>query len=359
MKNYKKITVASIASIALVATLAGGVSAADPTTTVVGGNVTGSDGLIRLTREISNVTNPVSNVYSYTVAAKAGNPGTATGFPTTATAEFNAAAVSGGKATATADFNFNNLSVSALGDYYFTVTETASSNASNFPVSNTTYDIVVSVLNDLNEYNVPNGNYKAYLAASVKDGADKTDFELSTAAVRTYISASASTTGEASDANECFRYKVNIPVKGSIAIAGDEYTITSTTTCTGNSEKAVVGGDNYINLKNGDTVTIGLNGSTNEMPIGADYTIQLTDKKGYDDPYFNNVQQSSLTTPVRQTVTVSDSNFSTANQTAIKLNKNGSVNTGVILNILPFVLMAIGAGAGVFAVVKTKQKENR
>ncbi|MBR5419148.1 hypothetical protein IK110_02775 [Candidatus Saccharibacteria bacterium] len=355
MNNIKKISVASIISVAAIAAFAGNASAA---TEYAGGNISGQAGKLQITRNIDGVSNNVTNTFNYTIAEAADNPGTSTGFPTTATITFNNVAPASGVATANTVLDFTNTTFPEVGDYYYTITESSTSNADNYPKTNNVYRAIVSVRYKTNANNVPTSDLVATVAAQVMNSSDaKEDMTITIGSVRTHIEASMEVKGNSADVNKCFTYTINIPAKASIAAAGDTYTVSSSTTCDGKPAIVTVGETNTISLKHGDTVTIGLNGSANEMPIGLDYTIALNDKFDYENPYFNGTQQSSLSTPTKTTVALTDSSFDSANKTPISIEKNVSPNTGVFVSVFPFIVLAILAGAGT-VYVTSKSKKN-
>ena len=355
MKSIKKITVASILSVAVVAAFAGG--SASAATTYNGGNVDDS-GKLQITRKVSGVSNPVSNVYSYTITADSDNPAAATGFPSTSTITFSSVAPVSNVATATSTLDFSSTNYTQVGDYYYTIAESSSSNAGTYPKTDATYKAVVSVRYAVDGNNVPTGDLVATVAAQVLNSSDtKQNAEITTGSSRTHIEASQEVKGNSADVNKCFKYQLDIPAKGTLALAGDTYTVSTSSTCEGNTAAATVGGTNYFYLKHGDTITVGLNGAVDEMPIGLDYTIALTSKDDYENPVFNGVQQSSLSTPTKTTVALTDSNFNAANKTPISIEKNISPKTGVLVSVFPFIILAALAGAGAIY-VSSKAKKN-
>ena len=356
MNNIKKITVAGILSVAAIAAFAGGNASA--ATEYAGGNVSGQNGKLQITRKIGNVTNNVTNTFNYTIAEAAGNPGTSTGFPTSASVVFNNVAPSSNIATANAVLDFTNTTFPAIGDYYYTITESSTSNAANYPKTDNVYRSIVSVLYKTDVNNVPTSDYVATVASQVMDSNDnKGDMIITVGSTRTHIEASMEVKGNSADVNKCFTYTIDIPAKASIAVAGDTYTVSSSTTCSGKPATVTVGGTNTISLKHGDSVTIGLNGSVDEMPIGLDYTISLNDKFDYENPVFNGTQASGLSAPTKTTVDLNSSDFNTANKTPISIEKNVSPKTGVFVTVFPFIVLAALAGAGA-VYVTSKSKKN-
>ena len=364
MRKIKTIITAGVAAVALVATQFANVSAADPVVAEYkGGNISSNPGVFRITRKVTNATNSVTNTFSYSIAADSGNPGTATGYPTSASIVMSAAAVSSNTATGTTDISFKTTTFSELGDYYFTVSETASSNATNYPVDTKKYKIVASVRNQLDSSNVPTDKYIVTLAANSIDesnnkaAADGANAFIS-AANRTYIELTQNTTGSMAKKDDCFKYQIIIPAVASIAPAGDSYKITTNSTCTGSSANAVVGGTNYVVLRHGDTATIGKNGTVSQMPVGLSYTIKLVDEQGYQTTYYDGTASSSRESVTKTTVAQSASNFNSQNKTTIRNDKYADPNTGLAMNLLPFMILVILAGAGVAVVVYKKKTIN-
>lgn len=172
MGKIKILIVAGVAAVAITASSFAGVYADPVVAEYKGGNISSNPGVFRITRKVTNVSNKVTNSFTYSIAAASGNPGTATGYPTSATIAMNAANVSSNIATGTTDISFKTTTFSELGDYYFTVTETTSSNAANFPVDTHVYRIVASVRNQLDSNNIPTDKYVVTLAANSVDAND-------------------------------------------------------------------------------------------------------------------------------------------------------------------------------------------
>lgn len=355
MKKIAKITVAALVATTAVAGFASS-AYADYTGTFIGGNISGQAGKMRITRDVTGVSNPVTNTFTYTIAEASGNPGTVSGYPTSASIVLNGATPTSGTVSGTADLDFTGASFSELGNYYFTVTESNTTDSANYPKDTNVYRIGMQVRNEM-QNDVPTGNYEIELISQFIDAnGDKDDYEYTSGAVRTYIEATQSTTGAMADANDCFKYSINIPASGSLVSAGDTFKVTTSSTCAGSVENVTAGGSsNFVYLKNGDSVTIGKNGTTNQLPIGATYTIKLEDDKGYQATYYDDVESSTRISPSKTTVAESDSNFNTANVTAIRNDKAAEPNTGILMNIWPFALLVAVAGIGTAYVAKQKQ----
>ena len=364
MGKIKNLIIAGVAAVAITASSFAGVYADPVVAEYKGGNISSNPGVFRITRKVTNVSNKVTNTFTYSIAAASGNPGTATGYPTSATIAMNAANVSSNIATGTTDISFKTTTFSELGDYYFTVTEIASSNATNFPVDTHVYRIVASVRNQLDSNNIPTDKYVVTLAANSVDANDnKADAAganaFTSAAARTYIEVSQSVSGNMSKKSDCFTYTLTIPAVAAIAPAGDAYTVDSNSTCSGSSATVTVGGtSNKIAMKHGDTITIGKNGATSQMPIGLSYSIKLDDAKGYQSTYFDEVASVDKTMAAKTTVAQNASDFNTKNKTAIRNDKYAEPNTGVLMDLWPFVLLVLLAGVGVFFIINKTAKKN-
>ena len=370
VNKLKVLTVAGLSSAALTFASFVNVSAVttvyptSPTSTsTAGGNISGQPGKFRITRKVTGVPNPVTNTFTYTVTADSGNPGTISGsLSSPFTIEMNDNAVSGGVSTKTADIDFSGLSFSELGDYSFTVRETASSDATNYPRDTKEYKIYVSVRNQLDGNGVPTGTYEGIIS-QMTDGADgKADaagaHAFTSQVARTYIQASQIVTGNMAKKTDCFKYQIIIPANSPVVLSGDKYSVSTTSTCTGNPADVTVGGSsNYIYMKHGDTVTIG-GGATSQIPIGVSYQIKLTDAQGYQTTYYDGAARSDLTMPSKTTVAQTASTFNTQNKTEIRNDKYADPNTGILMNLWPFVLLVVLAGTGTIVVVN-KTKKNK
>ena len=249
-----------------------------------------------INRQIQNAYGTISNTFTYTISADSGNPTGATGAPTSASVVFNDSYTTQGTATKSATLDFSAMQFTQVGDYSYAIAETASSNAAIYPVDSTnTYTAVVSVRNS--------SDLTGYVASL-------------------YIK----------DKN------------------GDKLT---TSTC-GNS--ATVSNGSTIKLKANDTITIGLNGTTSEIPVGTTYTITKADTT---DGYTTTIDGTERTTISKTMVATNDANFNTANKTSINEALESAVDTGVFMNLAIYILLAMAGIAGVaYAVVKKNAKDN-
>ena len=365
---------AGVSAIALaVSTIipAAGVSA----TTIAAGDYT-SGNPITLARAVSGVSNNVTNNFYYTIASTSTpNGGTVTGFPTNATINFSNVAPTGAPAEAvqTTTLNFSAADYSKVGDYEFTITETGSDDLNNYPLDAThSYKAYVSVRYYVDPTtHVPNNNrYVASVVLWNGSGYSSTSQEnkisgytatWGNTAARTYIEATETTTGNMAETNECFAYTINIATGNGVS-TGDAFNVTSNTTCSQTSATSVTAGTPAtVYLKNGETVTVGVDNGLNQLPVGASYTIT---KSNSSDNYVEKIDGNEVATITKTTVAVPDPQdqtavaaFNTNNKTALENNLQSDPLTGIVTNFwFYFMLLIIGA-FGLFIFLRKKQDD--
>lgn len=330
----------------------------------------GTNNRVTLRRNVTGVTNPVTNTYTYTISPKSNytQPGTATTVPSSATIAFNGVTPTSGTATQTAVIDLASVDFSKVGDYIYTVTETASSNSTNYPVDSTnSYDIQISVRYQVDANNVPNNN--VYLATvSIKNNTNSskvTEAVWTSGTTYTYIEATATTTGNMAEKEECFEYTIDIPAENGVAgsFVIDIVPATGTSACTGSASSVTAGTPATIKLKHGDTVHVGYNGGAYQLPAGAKYTITKTNS---GDEYIEKFDSTNGSTTTKTAVAVSNTScdennedgegcFSKNNVTNIENNKQASPLTGVITNFWFYLMLLIIGAFGLFIFLRKKQ----
>jgi len=322
---------------------------------------------ITLSHEVSNVTNAVTNDFTYTITNTVKPDGaTVSGAPTTATVSFNNVTPVDNKAKASTSINFANADFSKVGDYTFTITESTSTDATNYPIdaSKNDYSAIVQV----RYYTDPTTNvadtsrYVAYIALENKDGdkigshTDSTlDATWGSAAARTYFQIGTTTTGNLSDPSTCFAYEISIPA-GNGVTAGDEFAINSSTSCTGGATSVTAGTPATIYLKHGDSATVGQNGTTNQLPVGASYTITKTDTTDEYKTYIDGSTTESRTI-TKTTVPITDTNFASTSLTEIENNKNTDPMTGIVTNVWTYIILMIVGFFGFILLARRKKDD--
>lgn len=313
-----------------------------------GSGTTNNSSTITVTRQVSNVSNPVSNTFSYSITANDNYEDSVTGAPTISDVVFNNVTPVDGTASATSTINFSGVAFDALGNYSYTVTETGSTDAVNYPLSTQKYTVTAYVRNVLSE-GVPTGEYEVTLQVTDAGGDKQSDgLTFTSTATRTYITLSNSVAGNLADINKCFAYQIDITGVGGT----DAFTVNTTSSCANNTNTITSGGVVY--LKHGESATIGDADGKYELPVGVNFTITKQGDTDYTT-YFNGAD-SGATSITATTLAVDADDFKTNNIITIVNSKIDSPLTGVILNIWPYVLLAILGAAG-FMIAKARKND--
>ena len=307
-----------------------------------------------ISRTINGVSNTVTNNYTYTITADSSNLSGATGIPTGATISFNNETPASNKVTKTAKINFAGARFVKNGDYKYIVTESASSNASTYPVdTNNKYTIVISIRNSTSnivEKTATIYGYSGEGASMTKldDGSGPgsgTTLNYETTADNTMIEFTADVEGNMASIDEYFKIKVTI--NGN---PGDTYTIEGQS-YPGDDKQTVytVGEDNYIYVKHGETVTIGNNEDLKEIPKGLTYNFVLQGAEEYET-YINDSPNNSK----------SSGNLSTSNDNSNTITNKFEQDaiTGKYLRVLPYVLIITIAIVAIIYLIVRKNKKS-
>lgn len=309
---------------------------------------------IPITRTITGVSNPVTNTFTYTVTPNAGNPSGASGIPTSASIAFSSASPdSSHSVTSTGALDFSNATFTTAGDYYYTVTETGSTDSSNFPLDNTTYTAIASVRYAVNG-GVPDPNtlVVTLLQDMQRTGGGKEPAVWQSEAPRTYFEILAQTTGNIADINHCFVYTLNIPTGSGIS-SGDTFSVSTASECT-NPSTIIAGQNTTVRLKHNDTLRVGGTGSTvSQLPVGSGYNITLTDAEGYTATFNGSTMTAGTPQSVTGLVAVSSPDFNTKNKAVVTLSKSADVPTSVFTNVLMYLaIFGIGLSGVIYAARK-------
>ncbi len=370
----KKIVKVAGATIGVAALLGATTSALEATPTTIGDNV-GSAQFITLTRNITDVTNPVSINYHYTIAADESNPASVVNLPRTADLNFEAVVPNEEHvATATYMLDLSGVSFSKVGDYKFTVKESSSTATSRYPLDRDVYYIYAYVRNELNEAGSPTGNLVATLAGQVlqNDEGDKmASAVFESAAVNTYIEVSNENVGDLADFGKYFKYQIDLSNASALeryVVSGQDAEVVYEGEALSTATELIGGSsENYIYLKHGQTVTIGGDNDLNQIPIGLEYTVSLTSAEGYTSLLDGSAE---LTTAAKTTLAVPGPNakqstrdkFAAANTTLGRNEKNaesaGGVLTGIVSGVTPFVIVVAIGGLCIFGYSKLSRKRD-
>ncbi len=214
-----------------------------------------------------------------------------------------------------------------VGVYEYTLKEVAGKTAGV-----TYYDkgikLVVTVVND------NNGKLRIAAVHTESTGEAKSDKFPNTYKAGE-LDVSKTVTGNLGDKNKYFEFTVTLTgVEGKTY--ADSYAVTGGSADAKNPTTIAVGVPTKFNLKHGDTITIA------NLPYGVTYTVTETAAEGYTTEK-----------------TGDQGTISAADQTAAFTNtKNGNVDTGVVLNNMPYILVLAVLAAGVAVFIIRKRRED-
>lgn len=238
----------------------------------------------------------------------------------------------------------------SVGTYIYTFRETAGNTAGNtagVTYNSDTYRLYVTVINGKTA-----GTYKIAAAYVKKEGETGKIQEI----VNTYqagkLQITKEVTGNVGDKNKVFDVNVTLTVeagktvKAPVSIEANDGTTQdkdeiSTTDWSGNKAKVTV------KVKNGTTVEL------KNLPVGVSYTVAEAPYNDYTTSYTQNgtsVTGTPTSTAVRANAT---------DTVVIKNHKDTTVDTGVIISNLPYILIlaAVAAGLVLFAAGKKRRAD--
>ena len=340
----KSVVILFLALIVLMTTNLNAFAASGESVTILESDTPSS---LTVTRRIEGVTNKVNNTYTYTVNALDSNPTGASNEPTTFTINFNNVQPGGDNvATSTSVLDFTGTTYTQVGDYTYIVTETASSDETNFPISEQSYEVYVSVRYAVDENNIQISprTLVATLSSQAIEQTDltsleKSDIVFTSSSELTYINVSKEIRGNFAENEEYFKFllKINGQTGDEYQIIGQDENInykgedisTSNTYTVDNS-------DQYVYLKHGQTITIGkTSDELSQIKSGITFQLIEQDAENYTT-YINGSNTVSKDTGVL--TTVSDSS---RNNASFVNDDSRTIKTGVMLTIAPFAILMI------------------
>ena len=234
--------------------------------------------------------------------------------------------------------NTKNISLSAdkafpsIGWYTYTITETAGTTAG------VTYDTTVRTLKVLVVNDDENG-LRIESVGAVKNSDNMKDDTFTNVYSAGTLSIKKQVTGNLGDKDKYFTVTVTLTGENgktyanSYAVTGGKYTA---------GETIKVGEPKIFELKNGDTITIA------NLPYGVTYTVvendYTGDNGGYDAAtYTGDTGENAKIDGATQNVTITN-------------NKDGSIDMGVMLDSMPYVLVLAVVGAAVIALIAKKRR---
>ncbi len=312
---------------------------------------------IRITRRVENVTTKVVNKFTYTVTQDSSNPGVIGGLPESFDIDFSTVPNDNMVAEENYELNLGSAVFPEMGDYKIMVRETATGDAANYPVDAAhEYYIYVSVRNKVDTYNRPTGEYVAMLAVNVKDhdAGDKVAAIFNKSAERTYINITKEVTGNLGNTEEYFKFKLNIEGLNNgdyFSVTGQDAVVTYKGETITTSNTVVVGQDNYVYLKHGQSVFIGKVGENGQLPIGTKISVEELGAEDYTK-YVDGEQGSVSRMKAAGKIAIE-------NTYHFRNSKLSNVLTGIALNVAPFIVAGMMIGGLAFAAILVKKKKTK
>lgn len=244
------------------------------------------------------------------------------------------------------------LGINHVGKYTYELSE----NEANIPgvaCDTTKLKLVVSVVNA--DAKNPDGEHFAYYAALSKDG-EKISY--TDAFTNTYSALQGTVTkkveGDFADLSKTFKFKVTLKkIAGSTKIDSYKGAIVSSSNSDVTNPATISfdeDGTGYVYLKRNDTVTI------SNLPAGVSYTIEEVQDDGYLlSDYKTKINDVDSTTRV-----ASHENISASFEDTYTNTREGTPDTGVILDNAPYIalMMVVVAGAAVMIIKKRRHFED-
>lgn len=288
---------------------------------------------IDVTKKLNGV-DDISNTFYYNVSAKDTNPDVVNDFTSSFSIDVNNNDITGNTAIKTYTLDFGNVSFNKLGRYEFILSESSSLNEEVYPVDTNTYTIIVNVVNELNSDNEPTGNkiIDVLSQAYYNGGSGKSDIVFETNPL-TYITISKKVTGDLADMTEYFKFKIDIDEGTNYIINGQDEVVNYNGQVINTSNIYDESTDNYIYLKHGQSVTIGIdNDNKMQLPSNTMYTVEEMDAQNYQT-HINNSKSNS------KSIFMTTINTPEKNNLSYENNYESNVLTGLFVNNMPFIIL--------------------
>lgn len=277
-----------------------------------------------ITRIVDNVTDKVTNTFTYAIAADSSNPAAVTGLPSSTTVVFTNVTPTSNKATVNKNLDLSAVTFTEVGDYKFTIQETASTDSTTYPIDDEVYTFYVAVRYEVVS-GVPTDNLVAtLLTTGTREGSTTKENIVFEAGSFSNLTLNKNVTGDMADRTKDFTFTITLSDTGINGTYG--------------AATFVDGVANFI-LKHGDSFNV-----TN-LPCGVTYTIV---ESGADD-YNTYVNNSTTNSKTYSAVLSNDVSKNTVNYVN---TKESSSLTGVIVNIIPFVALLGVSAVGIVLVRK-------
>ena len=292
---------------------------------------------------VYNASTAINTEFEYKITPESSNPAGATNEPTDLIIKFDNVEPSSNLTTRTGKVDFSGTTFTQPGIYTYRIKEISSSNP-DYQVSSEEYEVYVVVTNTT-----------VVVYQQAKNLADDTkgNIHFNHEPEFSFITISEKTEGDAVDKRQYFRFKLEID---SLCI-GCEYTIlgqdeyveyNGETIKTSSSYKVNTDGTpNYIYLKHGQSITIGISsGGKMQIPLG-------TKMRLIGDENLSSRKWTMLIDG--REVEIAEFTINQPIEIAIVMERNMLVpNTGLFADDLPFVLLLMLGAVGIYSFRKLK-----
>lgn len=308
-----------------------------------------SSGTITITQNLTNA--PYDNneycnekLYKNFIIELESSPegSTCSGYPQSLSMGSFSGSLTGTTYTKTATLDFSGTTFDKLGDYVFDIYPQGNSNGR--------YEATVQVRNN-------EGTIEAELMSQVlkpSEGTKSADITYTQENKNSYIEITKKVKGDIANVSKKFTFNVKID-----GYNNNTYTVTAptgnptshTVTRTGSEITGV-----EYSIAHNETITIGKDGSLLQIPVGTKYTITETAEQGYTTTY---EYQNRTGSREVSSSTVSDEvdEIDNNNKLTFYNTKNAEPATGIVYNVLPFAVILVVAGVGIYLMKKTKGKK--
>ena len=304
---------------------------------------------INVNKRLNGVDN-VDVTFTYEITPLETNPDNTNFNPNSFTITFNEnSVIEDDRTLDNYTLDFGTLNYTVPGKYEYVVREVASSNQSIYPKDENYYTIVLNVLNEVDDHNNPTGTLIVDVLqnAFFNDSSGKSEILFETSPL-TYITLSKTVTGDMADMNEYFKFKIDIDGDG-YTIIGQDSTIVYNGEVINTISSYNDSIDNYVYLKHGQSITIGIDNGIYQIPSDISYSIEEMDATNYKT-FINNRNNNYKAWLMNTINTPSSNNVSYVN------NYESSVLTGVFVSILPYALMISLSLIGLYVLKKKSKK---
>ena len=316
---------------------------------------------------------PVTVTYMYEITPNSQNQPGESNLPRQVQVKFdNTQPGAGGTAIGGTMINFSGASYVNTGVYKYTVREVASDNPA-YPPSDLAYEIYVQVTENAGIMEKDVYRLALNLSTNVKENMNFTHGERTT-----YITVDNYADGLLTDIGTVFRYRLEVagPVGDRYTILGQPTTArldvrnsllaqpaaliyNGQTVTPPDVYEVKAGSDNYtyIYMRDAQTVTVGLarNGDY-QVPVGTKYRL-IKDKV---DKWYTTINNQHYATEWEQVAWLTAGANPAMNKIVVENYRDFDVPlTGVILNLLPFVVLILMAWLGITLIKKVGANEKR